>query len=518
MSLLYLKYSELTFNLIIGGIILEKTHGTFLEGFVVLEDPMEMNPTLSIPYMGYYGEWDKAPVIDKTIYEERSFYGLTSLAWYDEANELFEFLGVDFDGRRNTETIAFSPNKDNYRDDVLPILSFLRNAKEMELNILDESGKVIRTLFKGSNYVKNYYDSGRGNPYTASLDWIWDGTVSNKLVKDGNYFYEVKTRIDFEDAKWQSVQFPVKVDTKKPVKDLVTYDMDNEVLTVTAKDEGSGIYAYVLEINGDDPVANSTGIFDFSDVTLTKKSTVSIYDFAGNVETFDLAKELKKIIKPVNPPKPEKPEPDPVDPPAASYEEPTVILENDLDAPVVMVETPEFFETVTTSSITITGTITDDSPLEYLKIDGQDVPYTWNPSIGKWVFSHTLKLEDGYRSIRVDAMDKKGNQLDFLHKVFVDTTKPVIKVQEAPARVVKTESITLKALITDNLPDLKVTLNGNMLVNISEDWSYFDTLSPASYELDVVIPLAVGQNTIVLEAVDGAGNLTTVTYNVKRNK
>lgn len=115
-------------------------------------------------------------------------------------------------------------------------------------------------------------------------------------------------------------------------------------------------------------------------------------------------------------------------------------------------------------------------------------------------------------------MDKKGNQLDFLHKVFVDTTKPVIKVQEAPARVVKTESITLKALITDNLPDLKVTLNGNMLVNINEDWSYFDTLSPASYELDVVIPLAVGQNTIVLEAVDGAGNLTTVTYNVKRNK
>lgn len=129
-----------------------------------------------------------------------------------------------------------------------------------------------------------------------------------------------------------------------------------------------------------------------------------------------------------------------------------------------------------------------------------------------------MKLEDGYRSIRVDAMDKKGNQLDFLHKVFVDTTKPVIKVQEAPARVVKTESITLKALITDNLPDLKVTLNGNMLVNINEDWSYFDTLSPASYELDVVIPLAVGQNTIVLEAVDGAGNLTTVTYNVKRNK
>lgn len=86
-------------------------NGTFLEGFVVLEDPMEMNPTLSIPYMGYYGEWDKAPVIDKTIYEERSFYGLTSLAWYDEANELFEFLGVDFDGRRNTETIAFSQIK-----------------------------------------------------------------------------------------------------------------------------------------------------------------------------------------------------------------------------------------------------------------------------------------------------------------------------------------------------------------------------------------------------------------------
>ncbi len=493
-------------------------NGTFLEGFVVLEDPEEMNPTLSIPYMGFYGQWDKAPVVDQSIYEGRSFYGITTLAWYDQPNEMFEFLGVDLTGARDKNTIAFSPNRDKNRDDVMPLLSFLRNAKEMELNILDESGKIIRALYKDSNLTKNYYDGGNGTMYTASLDWIWDGTAGGKLVKDGNYFYEVKTKIDFTDADWQSVKFPIKVDTKKPMKESLTYDEDAKTLTVEGKDEHSGIYAYVLEITGEEPVANDTGIFDFTDVTLTKKSTLKIYDFAGNVETLDLSKELRKIMKPVNPSLPGIPVPEPPMPPAPSYEEPKIPVSGDVDAPVVMIESPEFFETVTSKMVTVTGTVSDSSSLEYLKINGMNVLYRWNAASGKWVFSHTLLLEDGYRSLRVDVKDKAGNQLDFLHKIFVDTKKPVITLSESLPRVTKEASITLKALVTDNLPDLKVTLNGNMLVNIKEDWSYFDSLSPASYTLEETIPLNLGNNTILLEAEDSAGNLTKLTYTIKRNK
>ena len=39
-----------------------------MEGFVTLTPESDTQPTLSIPYMGFYGDWTKAPIIDATDY------------------------------------------------------------------------------------------------------------------------------------------------------------------------------------------------------------------------------------------------------------------------------------------------------------------------------------------------------------------------------------------------------------------------------------------------------------------
>ena len=39
-------------------------NGTFLDGFVRLTSKTDGQPDLTVPYMGFYGDWGKAPIFD----------------------------------------------------------------------------------------------------------------------------------------------------------------------------------------------------------------------------------------------------------------------------------------------------------------------------------------------------------------------------------------------------------------------------------------------------------------------
>ena len=75
----------------------------------------------------------------------------------------------------------------------------------------------------------------------------WDGTVKNKVVADGQYYYEIATTIDYEGKEAQKVQVPVIVDTVAPV---VTADLDGNKVTFGATDERSGIAYAELLVDG----------------------------------------------------------------------------------------------------------------------------------------------------------------------------------------------------------------------------------------------------------------------------
>ncbi|NMR86001.1 hypothetical protein HKB06_09395, partial [Vibrio parahaemolyticus] len=121
----------------------------------------------------------------------------------------YYFLGFDALGNVDENFISFSPNNDGVYDSVVPVVSFLRNAKELEINILDEGMNVVRQLAKQNDLRKNYFDS-RYPYYTSYRDWSWDGKINNKLAKDGQYYYEIKTKVGYPNADWQVYTFPVK--------------------------------------------------------------------------------------------------------------------------------------------------------------------------------------------------------------------------------------------------------------------------------------------------------------------
>ena len=489
-------------------------NGTFIEGFVTLEDVSDVNPVLSIPYMGFYGEWDKAPVIDASIYDtdETSFYGLTSLAWYEEASDSLNFFGIDYLDNIDKDKIYFSPEKNGLMDNVIPVLSFLRNSKEFEANILDASGKVIRNLYLEENIRKNYYDSGNNSPFTANLGWMWDGTANNLPVAEGQYYYQIKTRVDYLGADWQVDTFPVKVDNTKPSITGITYDKNTNILNVSASDAYSGVSSYEIKDNLSEPLISRDGTFDLTQTGVTTKAILTVTDTAGN--TIDYA--LAEVLKGEKNPAPGGNETIPNTPSSVNYKEPKSTVLEDKTAPVVKITSPEFFGIYASNTLRIQGTIEDASPIDSLKIDGIPVEYIWNNKTGYWTFDLPMTYPDGYHSIQVEVKDQAGNAIAFAHKIFVDATKPEITIQEPLPAETNLEKITLKAIFTDNLPSLTVKLNQNMLTNIAPDWSYFNDLQPASYLMEKEVELNMGLNLFILEGEDEAGNVTKTEVKITR--
>ncbi|MFD6442665.1 Fn3-like domain-containing protein, partial [Peribacillus sp. NPDC060186] len=407
-------------------------NGYFVEGFVTLKDPTDTKPELHVPYVGFKGEWDNAPILDGTKYDKESFYGMAG--GVSTAGEDFTYLGYDPAGKTfNSKYIAISPNGDGAQDDFVPVLSFLRNAKKVEFNILNSANKSVRKLRTENNVRKDYYDSGEGTYYTLDPARKWDGKINNVLVKDGVYYFEIKAMIDYEGAKWQTYKMPIKVDMVEPT---VKISKKGKVLTIQGKDNlnGSGLAYYDVQIDGasilKEPLAANTKTFTLPDVKGEKVQVVAI-DFAGNEKTAET--ELASDSAPI-----------------------------DNNAPAVKIKSPEALSVNNIKKIKITGDIEEASEIKEFKVDNKRVPVTYNKTKKKYEFSFEKKFEDGVQSFTVKATDKWDNTVSFKRTIMVDATKPGLTVKGVPATVgVKGANPKVGVTVEDNFDEIRLYLNGS---------------------------------------------------------
>lgn len=474
-------------------------NGTFIEGFVRLVSADDTAPELSIPYVGFYGDWDEAPILDGSIYDENSFYGATGMLWLeDEINledmseeELFDLiesngLGMTMEGPDKSK-IAFSPNGDGVADTITPLISFLRNARELDINILDTDGNKLLDITSEEYVRKNYHD-GLYPITTLHSNWEWNGEVRNKIV-DGEYIYQIRAKIDYPGADWHTVEFPVKIDTIEPVIESVDYDTDKEILTVKANDGDNEIKEYELvDSNYEHIDSNTDGVFDLDKLIDDDSRTVLVVvrDYA-----FNTAKTEEMVVK-------------------------------DHVIPWIELEEPESYERFNSKELLFKGSVMDSSQLLELKIDGQDVDFTLNEETGDYDFETTVVfMEDGQQRVDVEAKDSAGNFINFERVIFVDTNPPVITMtQEPQSRVVDSniDSVTLSGIVTDNLAQLRVRINGSEVYNKVVGDEYLDQFEqPSEYEIrGYEVALELGKNIIKIDATDSAGNMTVREYIVYR--
>lgn len=302
---------ELTFklaNLPDLGELTAQNPGIFVEGFISLVPTDETHPKLSVPYMGFYGDWSLPKTVDAHFSEEDSYHKMTGLYSITSGNTIAK-LGYDYDNKvYNQDEVAMS-NHPEYSTTAGPVLTFLRNAKEVEVNVYAGEkqgedfvkGDLVRTLSQDYFLSKNY-SRGQLTKYSYYGTWMWEGakynpkTGSYNYVEDGHYLYEVKTKLDIADEGWQVDEFVIKVDSVQPEINGVTAEVledGNVELSWNAQDNenGSGIAGYhiVLNDNMDDSVQVRPSAFKNGKYILNNKEFSKEGEYRFNVIAFDKA-------------------------------------------------------------------------------------------------------------------------------------------------------------------------------------------------------------------------------------
>lgn len=232
-------------------------NGTYIEGFVTLTPESDTQPALSIPYMGFYGDWTQAPIIDATDYgnmlngeAEWSQAYVNTAASNSLEGTVNTYLGDNpyHDGQPySSERNAISPNGDDYMDTLSFVYTgLLRNVKALNYEIKDaETGDVYYSnkvdYETKSVYSSNYYQivpSGASDYNKLS----WGGTKKDgysKLKNNDKVIVTVSGELSYDkhvaNNQKSSWSFPITIDTEEPEAEDITVSNENGKYYVSLK-------------------------------------------------------------------------------------------------------------------------------------------------------------------------------------------------------------------------------------------------------------------------------------------
>ena len=289
-------------------------NGGYVEGFVTLTqvaadgssltDPID----LGVPFLAFYGDWTKAPIMDSTDYWETldgsasqaQAYMNTAFSSSSE-NTVDTYLGdnnytsVPYLADRN----AISPNNDDFMDSLTGIYTgLLRNTKSLKYTITGANGQVYYSKdceYVGKSiYSYDYYrivPAGVDAEYDGIEPWYGTDAHNAKLPNNTKATVTIEATLPYGDGvgtnQKSSWSFPITIDTEEP-------HADN--LKVT---ESEGRYYLNLDVSDNQYVAavvfynikNSEmlyGMQGFGELQPGVTSHVSEYDITGFGETFGM--------------------------------------------------------------------------------------------------------------------------------------------------------------------------------------------------------------------------------------
>lgn len=460
-------------------------NGFFVDGFVTLTDANEDvtgNTSLVVPYFGFNGEWDDASIFDYFAWEGLSFYGDTLLA----SGDGFILNGGTHLGANQFDPskFAFSPNGDGSVDTVVPVYTLVRNAKQFEVNILNAAGTKIRTIRTAENLIKHY---SAANPATFNRNFAWDGKANGQVVADGDYQIQLRAVIDYPNAEWQSIEFPVKVDTVAPTA-KADYDAETKTVNVTEFTDNTGTDRWEVFLNDvsltDNPetpvvesLAPSTTEFAVTAaVKKTDKFVAKFYDVAGNSTEVDLR-----------------------------------VIAEETTHPVIFIDTPGVTAVFDTNEVKVTGTVEDDSNVVSLTVNGEEAD-----SFDGRNFEHTLTFADGVHDVKVKAVDEFGNEMEIRRQIFVDTTAATATLVSAPTTVgLNASDAEVTVNVKDNFDEIAVYANGSEVYRNGLSSPY--AMNGFDENITFKVPvLENGKNDYTIKVVDLAGHETELNFSITK--
>ena len=229
----------------------------FAQGYVMFES--KTNPTLSVPYTGFKGDWSEPQFLDN-MPDFSDDVNYKPIVYPDGGIDKAGFMrrqekgGWNYWNAWNVDgkpTVFVNSNKqEGMNSEVAPVITIMRNALDVKYDILDKDGKTLRNLFIDPILLKVnglYKDNGKYNFEYVPGGAAWDFKDQNgKQVEEGQYIYQITGHVDYKDAKEQKYQYNILLDNQAP-KLSYKYDEKNRTITVTAKDNLAGVFSVGYE-------------------------------------------------------------------------------------------------------------------------------------------------------------------------------------------------------------------------------------------------------------------------------
>lgn len=214
----------------------------YAEGFIGFDSTDASIPSLSMDYMGFYGNWNDAPVFDAPAGTADSKY----FSNYFVDSKTWNTLGLDLstsdvnsfkadptipaDEKNvanwaafvNPDKVALSPNDDGWHDCAFLNALTLRNVKTLQQTVTNEKGDIVRKIDTDYDGLKRYIDPASGTEININFSInpesnVFDGEFYNQKtgekepLPDGQYYYNVAGTIDADDAEAQTLTLQLKL-------------------------------------------------------------------------------------------------------------------------------------------------------------------------------------------------------------------------------------------------------------------------------------------------------------------
>ena len=303
-------------------------NGGYVEGFVYLATQDEEGVNLSLPFLGFYGDWTDAPVFDTAFWYENSFFSLPTVDGLPDGNEYYTVIwtnlgGTDWVLGMNPYTGAvmgedgkviydpannsLSPNGDGVLDGIDEFyLSLMRNAKSLSFTYTNvETGEVLHEEIYLNN-SKTMYMSNYGTIIPWLYSWYGEGMYEftdangNTLPSGTKLMLTIEGTVDYGDGGDHVLEIPITIDTTAPQVISATErigDNGEPLLVVEAQDNVNLAYAALTNATGTRYLStvsqfetNENGnlemVFDVSN--LGTEFQVVLCDFAANESFYKL--------------------------------------------------------------------------------------------------------------------------------------------------------------------------------------------------------------------------------------
>ena len=258
-------------------------NGTFLDGFVRFTSKAAGQPDLAVPYLGFYGDWGKAPIFDALA----SVGGAHTRASDIVNGQTGASLGynplvkaADRSGNPNPQRYVISRSTASGAPTILePRTGTLRSVHALTSTYTNEAGETVFSVTNHQNWKSVYLTSTEENTWVEAYheSTAFDANAEKfAQLPDGTYTLRIAASNDGPSRAEQSISYDFRLDTKAPVisdlvysgKDegfVVTFDVtdDSPLAAVDLHDPADGLWFYRHVFTEDEDSVGADGRYTY---------------------------------------------------------------------------------------------------------------------------------------------------------------------------------------------------------------------------------------------------------------